>query len=410
MPHPSSKPPLAELVALMATMSSLMALSIDAMLPALPLIGHDLGVVRANDNQLIISSLFLGMALGLLLYGPLSDSYGRKPPLYAGLGLYLVGCLVSIQAQDFNQMLVGRVIQGMGLAAPRVISLAIIRDLFHGEEMARVMSFVMMFFTLVPALAPSLGQAILLVAPWRAIFVLYLCLALLVLVWFGLRQPETLEPARRTPFTLARVFGAIGQVLKNLESLGPTLTLGIVFGAILGYLSTAQQIFQGLYDKGTQFPIYFGLMALVFGGASLVNSRLVQLFSIRQLSRWTLGGLTLLSLGFFFYTLSWEGVPPFWSFLAFLSLSFVCLAILFGNLNAMAMEPLGKMAGIGAAVVGTLSTILSAGLGTLIGQLYNETLIPLTVSFAALGTVSIVILSLTTKAGGRATAGPSVPH
>ena len=407
---PTSSPRFAEFVALMATMSSLMALSIDAMLPALPVIGQDLGVLRANDNQLIISSLFLGMALGLLIYGPLSDSFGRKPPLYAGLGLYLVGCLVSIQAHDFNQMLVGRVIQGMGLAAPRVISLAMIRDLFHGETMARVMSFTMMFFTLVPALAPSLGQAILMVAPWRAIFGLYLVLTLVVLLWFGLRQPETLEPSRRTPFTLGRILGAVGQVLKNPESLGPTLALGIVFGAILGYLSTAQQIFQGLYDKGTQFPLYFGLMALVFGGASLLNSRLVQRYSVRQLARATLAGLTLLSLGFYGFTRSWDGVPPFWSFLAFMSLSFVCLAILFGNLNAMAMEPLGKMAGIGAAVIGTLSTILSAGLGAWIGQLYDQTLLPLTLSFAVLGGASIVILTLTTKAGGRATDGPQTLH
>jgi len=376
-----------------------MALSIDAILPALPLIGADLGVVRANDNQLLISSLFVGMAFGLLIFGPLSDSFGRKPPLAAGLGLFVLGCLISIGAHGFEQMLIGRVIQGIGLAAPRVVSLAMIRDLFHGEGMAKVMSFVMMVFILVPALAPALGQAILWIAPWQAIFWMYLVLSMVVLVWFTLRQPETLVPEKRTPFGPINILQQVFQILKTREAMGPTTTIGIVFGAFLGYLSTAQQIFGGMYDRAAQFPLYFGALALVFGGASLLNSRLVQVYKMRPLALTTLAILSACSGGFFLVALNSGGVPPFWAFMLFLAASFMCIAILFGNLNAMAMEPLGKIAGIGAAVVGTFSTLISAGLGVLIGQLYDDTLIPMASGFACLGLASMVILMVTTKTG-----------
>ncbi len=386
-----------EFIALMAMMSSLMALSIDAMLPALPQIGHDLGVLRANDNQLIISSLFAGMALGLLFYGPLSDSFGRKPPLYIGLILFILGCLVSIFSHDFKQMLLGRLLQGIGLAAPRVVSLAMIRDQFQGKAMARVMSFVMMVFILVPALAPAMGQAILWVAPWQAIFGLFVLLSLVLLVWFALRQPETLALTHRTPFTLRKILQTLAEILRLRAALGPTIALGIVFGAFLGYLSTAQQIFQGLYAQGNRFALYFGLLALVFGGASLFNAKLVRFFSLRQLSKWTLLAQTIFSSCFFFFSQAWEGVPPFETFLLFLAASFVCVAILFGNLNALAMEPLGHIAGIGAAVVGTISTFISAGLGAMIGQMYDETLLPLAGGFAILGLGSLLILVGTTE-------------
>lgn len=374
-----------------------MALSIDAMLPALPQIGKDLGVVNPNDNQLIISFLFLGMALGLMIYGPLSDSFGRKRPLYAGLSLFIIGCLISIYAKDFNQMLFGRVIQGMGLAAPRVISLAIIRDLFHGENMARVMSFVMVVFILVPAIGPAVGIGILAFFPWQAIYTLFWVLAAAVMVWFGIRQHETLDIDKRTPFSLKNIGSSILEIVTCKQAMGPTVTIGIIFGAFLGYLGSSQQIFQVLYETGNKFALYFGILALAFGGASIINARLVRVFGMRRLSIWALWLLTSVSMGFFFLTDSYQGVPPFWTFFLFLAACFFAIASLFGNLNAMAMEPLGHIAGIGAAMIGTISTLISAGLGVYIGQLYNETVLPLVGSFAILGATSLFILAQTTK-------------
>jgi len=394
---PSQQLRFPEFITLMAMMSSLMALSIDAMLPALPMIGAELGVVEANDNQMIISSLFVGMAIGLMIYGPLSDYFGRKRPLYAGLALFIIGCLISIEATTFNQMLFGRIVQGMGLAAPRVVSLAMIRDLFQKEAMARVMSFVMMVFILVPALAPALGQLILLFAPWQAIFKVFLVLTSAILLWFGLRQPETLPVEKRLKFSVSQLSKAMFQVVKLRAAMGPTVTLGIVFGAFLGYLGASQQIFQGLYDKGNQFALYFGLLALCFGAASMLNARLVSSYGMRHLSRWSLAALTGVSLVFLGVTFAWAGVPPFWTFFIFLACSFSCIAILFGNLNALAMEPLGHLAGVGAAMVGMISTLISASLGQYIGHLYDQTVLPLVTSFAILGLTSFLILSKTTQ-------------
>jgi len=251
---------------------------------------------------------------------------------------------------------------------------------------------VMMVFILVPALAPALGQLILAFAPWQAIFILYMGLTLVILVWFGLRQPETLVMELRIPYSASNVLKQVIQIMKLKESMGPTLALGIVFGAFLGYLSSSQQIFQGLYDKGNQFALYFGLLALAFGGASLLNARLVRVYGMGRLSHWALYCLTCASGVYFLFTLSFAGVPPFWSFILFLAISFFCIAVLFGNLNAMAMEPLGQMAGIGASVVGATSTLISAGLGLYIGQLYDETLSSLVASYAILGVLSILTL------------------
>jgi DHA1 family bicyclomycin/chloramphenicol resistance-like MFS transporter len=199
--------PLAEFVALMALMTSLVALSTDAMLPALPLIGGDLGVRNPNNNQLVLSVFFLGVTVGQMLFGPLSDSAGRKPAIYAGLVLFMLGCLLSIIATDFPTMLAGRVLQGIGVAGPRTVTVALIRDQYEGPAMARIMSFVMTVFILVPVAAPMLGQGLLFVADWRAIFVLFLALAVLALGWFALRQPETLPAERRNALSLGLAVG-----------------------------------------------------------------------------------------------------------------------------------------------------------------------------------------------------------
>lgn len=394
-PIHSAKPPLAfaEFVALMAGMNALTALSIDAMLPALATIGRELGAQRVNDSQLVISIIFLGLSIGQIFYGPLSDSTGRKPAIYAGIGIYSIGCLLAIFALNFQMLLIGRFLQGIGVAGPRSVAVALVRDQYTGRAMARVMSFVMTVFILVPIVAPMLGQGILLFAHWRAIFGLYLILALLLGAWFALRQPETLARERRIPFQMGRILAAFQEVFRNRIALGYTVMAGLVSGGFVGYLNSAPQIFQEEYGLGEQFPFYFASLALALGSASYLNAQFVMRFGMRALSRWallSLGGLSLLYL-----LLAWrfDGQPPLWSLMGYLLLGFFAVGILFGNLNARAMEPLGHIAGVGAAVVGALSTLLSAVIGGLIGQSYNGTVLPLVGGFALMSILSLVVMA-----------------
>ncbi len=390
----SAKQPLAfaEFVALMALMTALVALSIDAMLPALSTIASDLGAARANDSQLVISLIFLGLSVGQIVYGPLSDSIGRKRPIYLGIGIYLFGALLCLLATDFRILLIGRFLQGVGAAGPRSVAIAIVRDQYAGRQMARVMSFVMTVFILVPVIAPLLGQGILLVASWRAIFGLYLLLALLVGAWFALRQPETLAVERRIPFQLTRILGAFREVFANRIALGYTIMAGLISGAFVGYLNSSQQIFQEQYALGARFPLYFAVLALALGSASYVNAQLVMRFGMRLLSRWAMIALIVLSLLFFGYAFVMNGQPPLVLLMSYLLISFFAVGILFGNLNALAMEPLGHIAGVGAAVVGSLSTFISTFLGSAIGQSYNGTVLPLVGGFALLGLATFGVM------------------
>ena len=392
---PNEKLRLGEFVSLMALLTSLAALSIDAMLPALSTIGTDLGVQQENGTQLIVSALFAGFAVGQLFYGPISDSTGRKPPIYAGLGLFMLGSILSMIAWSFPVMLLGRVLQGFGAAAPRIVTIAMIRDRFEGRAMARVMSFVMAVFIIVPMLAPALGQAVLLVADWRMIFALLLSLASVVFLWFGMRQPETLPTSQRKPFSLKRIGSAVMEVGHDRWAVGYTISSGLVFGAFLGYLNSAQQIFQSQFALGTRFPLYFAALALSLGCASVVNAQLVMRFGMRLLSRRALQGLCLVSGGFLFYAWTMDGDPPLWTFMTWGPLTFFCLGLVFGNFNAMAIESLGHIAGVAAAVIGSVATVISLLLGLLIGQSYNGTVLPLVGGFAILGALSLSAMHLT---------------
>ncbi|MCB0167331.1 MAG: multidrug effflux MFS transporter [Anaerolineae bacterium] len=381
-----------EFVVLMALMISLVAMSIDTMLPALATIGHDLGVQRANNNQLIISLLLLGLSIGQVIYGPLSDSIGRKPAIYGGFGLFIVGTLVSLFSTNFPMMLVGRVLQGIGAAGPRIVSMALIRDQYQGRDMAQVMSFVMAVFILVPAVAPLFGQTILLMAHWRAIFGVFLIMALIAVTWFAIRQPETLPPDRRRPFSLQRMALAIREIVTNRMAIGCTIAAGLVFGGFMGYLNSAQQVFQNQYGLGRLFPIYFSALALAIGGASFLNARLVVRYGMRLLSSRAMQTITGMSLLFLPIVFLLSGQPPLWLLMIYLIVSFFCIGLLFGNLNAMAMEPLGHIAGIGAAVVGSLSTFIAVMLGLVIGQNYNGTVLPVISGFAILGMAALVVM------------------
>jgi len=393
----SDKPALGftEFIALMAMMISLVAMSIDGMLPALSDIGKDLAVQRDNNTQLIISLFILGIAVGQMIYGPLSDTIGRKPTVYAGFCLFMLGCLLSLLAVNFGMMLAGRILQGLGLAGPRVVTIAIIRDRYEGRAMARMMSFVMAVFIIVPAIAPAFGQGILMLAGWRAIFGAFLALALAVSIWFAARQPETLVPGHRKPFSLKRTAVVFREICAIRAAFGYTLAAGLIFGAFQGYLNCAQQIFQIQYGRGAWSPLYYAVLALSIGGASLWNSRLVMRYGMRSLTRWFSLNLGAISTLFFLIASLLKGHPPLWALMLYLIISFFSLGLLFGNLNALAMRPLGHIAGAGAGIVGSFSILLAVPLGILIGQVYNGTVLPLVCGFALLGTAAAVVIHKT---------------
>jgi DHA1 family bicyclomycin/chloramphenicol resistance-like MFS transporter len=381
----------AEFIALVAVAMSLVAMSIDSMLPALGAIAADLGTRDPNDRQLILTAFFAGLTVGLVVYGPISDSAGRKPTMYAGLVLFIVGGLICAFTQDFILMLAGRVLQGFGAASPRIVAIAMVRDLHGGRSMARVMSFVMAIFILVPILAPSIGQGILFVAPWRAIFFALATAGILYFAWFALRQPETHPYEARVRFSLANISRAAAETFTNRVTLGYMLATGLIFGAFISYLGTSQQIFQEQYRLGNLFPVFFGILAAGIGVASIVNARLVMKIGMRTLSKWALRAACLLSCGFIIIAWLLSGHPPLTVFMAYMIVCFFCNGLLFSNYNALAMEPMGHIAGVAAAITGAVSTLVALIAGTLIGRFYNGTVIPVVAGFALLGIAALII-------------------
>ena len=381
-----------ESIALLAWMISFVALSLDIMLPALPDIGRDLRVTHPNDAQLVVSALILGLSMGQLIYGPLSDSTGRKPAIFAGIVIFTLGCLLSILAATFEVMLAGRFLQGIGAAGPRSVIVALIRDQYAGRAMARMMSAVMAVFIIVPAVAPTLGQAILLVANWRIIFVALMLLGVTALTWFTIRQPETLAPELRIAFSVKNTLMGAVEVCTNRIALGYTLAAGLILGAFLGYLNSAQQVFQEVYALGRQFPLYMAVLALFVGGASYFNSRIVMRLGMRALSRRAILLFIVISLVYLVVVYHMGGQSPLWLMMVCFALAFFCFGILFGNLNAIAMKPLGHIAGVGAAVVGSLSSLISVPLAIVIGRSYNGTTLPMVGGFAILSSLAAVVM------------------
>lgn len=381
-----------EFTLLVALLMSIVAMSIDALLPALGFISQDIPLSHSNQAQYIISALFLGMALGQFICGPLSDATGRKKILYAGILLFFCGSLICFFAQDINTLLIGRFIQGLGVAGPYVSAISIVRDKYSGNEMARIMSLVMMIFIMVPALAPSIGQTVLLVSSWRYIFVLYIVYALIIGIWIFVRLEETLPKEYRIPFSARGFIDGFKEVISNYATMCYTLCMGLFFGSFLGYLNSSQQIFQDLFQTGKLFTIYFGVLALVFGIASLVNSRFVEKWGMDYLCNHAVWGIILSSAIFLVVLML---LPAnLWLFMIYASVLFFCFGLVFGNVNAMAMEPMGHVAGIASAIIGATSSIMSMLIGTAIGQMYNGTLVPVTSGFLILSIAALVILHL----------------
>lgn len=382
-----------EFIALMALLMAITALAIDMVLPALSVIGHEQGVADINHTQYVISVLFLGFTIGQLLYGPISDSFGRKPSIYLGLGIFIGGSALSYFSQSFEMMLLGRFLQGVGTASPRITSIAIIRDRFAGREMARVMSFVMAIFVFIPAIAPSLGELLMMVASWRLIFLAFILISLIAMAWAWKRLPETLHAEDRRPFSVKSVWEGVCVVVGNKITLGYTVCAGLTFSALVGYISCARQVFQDYFDTGQQFAFYFAVSALSIGAASVFNSMIVRKIGMQKICHYSLLMMTFTSAIFLVVVLAKPHDTTLLEFMIYTPVMFFCFGFLFGNLNALAMEPMGHLAGIASAVVGSFSSAISVVIGTMIGQAYNDTLIPLITGFLSLS-VAVFLLQL----------------
>ncbi|MXZ81869.1 MAG: multidrug effflux MFS transporter [Gammaproteobacteria bacterium] len=380
-----------EFIVVMALMMSFVALSTDIMLPALGEIDRDLATRHPNDRQLVVVTLFFGLVVGQLFWGPLSDSFGRKPAILLGSLVFIGGCLISAVSHSMEIMLLGRFLQGVGAASARVVTVALVRDRFSGNEMARVLSLIMSVFILIPMLAPAMGQAILWVSTWRTIFVAILIHCVAVQIWFSLRQPETLAPRNRLPFRLDSLRKAFLEVCANRATAFYTLSGALMFGIFVAYLSSAQQIFQDLYGTGDRFALYFAVIAASIGLAMSTNSAMVLRVGMHRLSAAALLAMVAVSMAFLALTVQYGGKPPFAVTLSLLFLEFFPIGILFVNMNALAMEPHGRIAGMASTVINMLTTLGSLVIGTLIARAFNFTLYPL-----AAGSLILSILSFGT--------------
>lgn len=381
-----------EFVALMAALMSIAALALDALLPALDIIGIAVGVTNPAHNQLLITLFFLGLGTGPLLFGPISDSIGRKPVVYMGFGLFIFASLLCVYSQSLELMITGRVLQGVSLSAPRTISIAMIRDKYSGDYMARVMSFVTVVFILVPIIAPAMGKWILDFYGWEAIFHVQVLFGILVAAWFWRRQPETLIPRKRTSFRGSVFVSGYKELLNYRQTMLFTVIWGFITGSFLVYLSTAQQIFQEQYALKESFPYIFAALAITIGTATLLNGTLVLRYGMLRLVTVSMAAYVLTSLVYIALFAS-SGNPSFGTLLIFFALQFFAVGFLFGNLRALAMEPVGHIAGIGAAITGFIATIMGVAISTYIGQFVIDSVLPMFIGFLVCGLISFVVLA-----------------
>ena len=373
-----------EFALLMALLMSIVSFSIDAVLPALGEIANVFQLQNSNQAQWVIISIFSGMTIGQLIAGPLSDAVGRKRILFTGIIIYFLGSVLCFYTQSFEWFLVGRFIQGVGVSGPYVACISIVRDKYSGTQMARIMSLIMMVFMVAPAIAPSLGQMIIHFFGWRDIFVLYMIYALTVGVWVALRLEETLVPENRLPMRIQAFKDGFKEVVSNKTTMSYLLCAGFCFGGFIGYLGTSQQIFMHQFGKtGTEFSAYFAVLAGVMGIASFTNSKIVMKFGMRTICIYGFWGLSVISLIFLVMQLIGISIT-FWMFMLYACILFLLFGTLFGNLNAIAMEPMGHVAGMASAIIGATSSILSLILASIIGQLYDGTLVPMTCGFVVL--------------------------
>ncbi len=377
-----------ELTALLAMVMSSTALAIDVMLPAFADIRTEFGL--GDDSTAvagIVTMFMLGLAVAQVFFGVLADRFGRKPILYAGIAIYVIGAVASTLAPSFGWLLAARFLWGIGSAGPRMITLSILRDTYSGERMAKAMSFVMAIFILVPVVAPSIGAAMTEWISWRAAFGFTAVAAVLIGLW-SLRLPESLKPENRIRLTRAEVTGAGRLVLTTRMTVGYMFALTFLFGAFISFIASSELIFSDIYGLGEQFPLIFGGIAVVMGLAALLNGRLVEKVGLQRLLSIVMVLYLVFAATLVVLAIGNDGAPPFWLFVGSLTLVTSVFALLIPNINTAAMLPMGRVAGTAAAIIGTVTTGGGALIGTMIDRAYDGTVTPLSISFLGLGVVA----------------------
>ena len=375
-----------EFVALVAMLFATIAISIDAMLPAMPDIAASLTPDAPNAAQLVVTSFVLGMGIGTLFTGPLSDAFGRKRVILIGSGLYALAALACYFAPTLELLLAARLLQGLAAAAPRTVAVAMVRDLYAGREMARIMSFAMMIFTIVPAIAPLMGQGIIALGGWHSIFLAYILFSGLTMLWLGLRQPETLAPEKRRPLHLGDLWSGTKELFTHRIVIISTVLQALTLAALFGSLSSLQGIFEQQFDRAESFPLWFAVIALTSMGGSLLNTRFVMTLGMRRIVTRTYVAMLLLTL-VALATLGsglLQGGPAFAMQVLWCIGLFSMMGLTMGNLNALAMEPLGHIAGLAASVISCAATVGSVVLAIPVGLAFNGNSTPLLAGSAVL--------------------------
>ncbi len=389
----AQRPGFAEFVGIIAFMMGLGALSTDNVLPAFPDIQADFAVADTNSLQLLFSVYMMGFGAAQIIYGPLSDVFGRRPILMAGLIIYTFGSLYALVTDSFTGLLVARAIQGIGCASARVLSIAIVRDRFAGREMARIMSIAVMVFMAVPVVAPATGEFLLLFGSWHLIFVSMLVLVLLLAGWFMLRMPETLHPEYRMPFSAARILGGLKLTVTNRISFGYATVMTLMFGCLMSYVASSQQILQTeVYALGSWFPVAFGFAAAMMGFGAFLNSRLVVRVGLRRMAHTGLCIFIAATTCQCIAAIVYSGQPPLFLFLGLLAISQMAFPLTVPNCNAMAMEPLGSVAGTASSFMGFYNTFGSAVIAALVGSAFDGTVLPLGISFLVLSLAALAVV------------------
>jgi len=381
-----------EFVIVIASIMALNPLAMDMMLPALPNIGTSLHIAAGNHLQAVLALFLFGFGAGQLMMGPLSDRFGRRPVLIGGMTLYCVASVVATAAPSFEALLLARALQGFATSATRVIATSVVRDCYAGRRMASVMSLTMMIFIAVPVLAPSLGQLVMVWVEWRGIFVVLMVYGLLALGWTALRLPETLPLSERKSLALRDVFGAFRQTVTNRQTLGYAVAAGGVQGSLFAFVFSSQQIFTGIFKLGVYFPLAFAGIAIGFAAAGFLNSRLVGRLGMRKMSHGATVGFVAVAAVMLaaqhFHVLS---LPLFIALAACMMFAF---GLTFANFTALAMEPQGHIAGTASSLYGSITTLLGIGIGTLIGQSFDGTLLPFTLGFFLCALAALVVIAI----------------
>ena len=387
------RPGTREMTVMLAGLMALNAFAIDAMVPALPNIGQSLHVVEENSRQLVVVAYFVGFASSQLLWGPLADRFGRKPVLGAGILLYGIFALLCAFAGSFPLLIAGRVAMGASAAVTRVLVVAMVRDLFEAEAMARVMSLVFMVFMLVPVLAPNIGQLILLVASWRAIFFVLAGYALVMLVWSSWRLPETLHPEYRRSLNPRAMIAAVRETVSEPQSRGYTLATTIIFSALIAYISSIQQIVFDAFGEGRFIGLVFAAIAAPMALASWTNSRVVERFGLRRVGH--SGAAALIVITGLHAAIALSGHESLIVFVVLQSLAMASFAFCSSNLNTLAMEHMAHIAGTASSVQGVIGTLGAAIIGFTIGQSFNGTPTPFLVGTAICAALGFLVIILT---------------